>query len=100
MLNSTRNNKAQTIAEVIQTLIQENKWNKGLHNVRLQEVWQEQMGQGIMHYTHKITLKGSILLVELTSSVLREELSYGKETIIKNLNSALGEEIIEKIKLL
>jgi hypothetical protein len=38
-------------------------------------------------------------VVKLKSSVLREELSYGKEKIIKMMNEELGENLISKIML-
>jgi hypothetical protein len=37
--------------------------------------------------------------VQLSSSVLREELSYGKEKIIKMLNEELGKDIVKKLIL-
>lgn len=100
MSYSRRKNEAQPLSKVLETLISENNWTRGLHQIQVQQIWAEQMGNGVMKYTHKLTLKGSTLLVELTSSVLREELSYGKDKIIQNLNDALGEKIIEKLKLM
>lgn len=97
---SSRRNQSLPLSQVIDELIKENNWTKKLREVDIKDIWLEQMGQGIMRYTHKITLKGNTLIVELTSSVLREELSYGKDKIIKNLNEVLGAEVIEKIKLL
>jgi hypothetical protein len=37
--------------------------------------------------------------VKLNSSVLREELSYGKEKIIKIINEKMGSELITKLIL-
>jgi hypothetical protein len=39
------------------------------------------------------------LYIQLSSSVLREELSYGKERIVKILNEALSKELITKLVL-
>jgi hypothetical protein len=44
-------------------------------------------------------LRGKTLYVHLTSAPLREELSYGKEKILKHLNNALGSDEIQKIVL-
>ena len=57
------------------------------------------MGSNINSYTSDIKLKKRTLYVKLSSSVLREELSYGKEKIIKILNDEFGEVIIDKIVL-
>jgi hypothetical protein len=39
-------------------------------------------------------LKGSTLYVSLTSAVLREELSYGKQKIITMINEELRKEVV------
>ncbi|MDX1462328.1 MAG: DUF721 domain-containing protein, partial [Marinirhabdus sp.] len=37
--------------------------------------------------------------ISLSSSVLREELSYGKQKIIRLLNEEMGKELVEKLVL-
>jgi hypothetical protein len=39
------------------------------------------------------------LYVALSSSVLREELAYGKDKIIAMINEELGKEVIKKVIL-
>jgi hypothetical protein len=95
----SRHNEAHAISDLLKIVIKENNLKKGLNKVQISEAWTEQMGVGVQKYTHKIQLRGSTLIVELTSSVLREELSYGKDKIINMLNEAMGEELIEKIIL-
>ena len=57
------------------------------------------MGSNVNSYTKEITLKNKTLYVSLSSSTLREELSYGKEKIINLLNEALEKDAIKKIVL-
>jgi hypothetical protein len=57
------------------------------------------MGNGVNNYTTDIQLKNDTLYVQLSSSVLREELSYGKAKIIAMLNESLGKEVIKKLVL-
>ena len=57
------------------------------------------MGNGINNYTTAIELKNDTLYVQLSSSALREELSYGKQKIIELLNEEIGKEIVNKIVL-
>jgi len=57
------------------------------------------MGNGVNNYTTAIQLERETLYIQLSSSVLREELSYGKEKIIRMLNESLGKEIIKKLVL-
>jgi len=46
-----------------------------------------------------VILERDILYVQLSSSVLREELSYGREKIIRLLNEELGKNLIDKVVL-
>ena len=95
-----RHNEFNSIEDLMRIFVREHKLTKGLQQVSAEEVWMQQMGNGVANYTSKVILRGDTLVVHLTSSVLREELSYGKEKIIKLLNEALGEELITKIRLL
>jgi hypothetical protein len=57
------------------------------------------MGNGVNSYTKEVVLKGSTLYVSLTSAVLREELSYGKQKIITMINEELRKDIVKDIVL-
>lgn len=88
-----------SISEALQEFVQDNKLQKGLDKVHVREVWNSQMGPAIEKYTTAIKLERNTLYVQLSSSVLREELSYGKEKIIRMLNTELGRELIKKLVL-
>jgi len=100
MSTSDRHNEVNTIKDLMKIVVRENNLSKGLRQVNVADVWREQMGNGVANYTKKIVLRGDVLIVHLTSSVLREELSYGKEKIIAMLNNALGEKNITTLRLL
>lgn len=87
------------IDAILKEFIKENKLEKGIQKLSVEKLWPTIMGSGVAHYTESVTLKNKTLVVKLKSSVLREELSYGKEKIIKMLNEHLGEEVINQIKL-
>lgn len=94
-----RNNDNQSLSEALQNFVSSNKLQTGLDKVNARDVWNKQMGPAIEKYTTAIKLEGSTLYVQLSSSVLREELSYGKEKIVKLLNEELGKKLIEKLVL-
>lgn len=85
------------ISSVIHEIIDTNKLNKGLNNVWIQDAWHKLLGNGISNYTQSIYLKDTTLFVRLSSSVVREELSYGKSKIIKMLNDELKQNLVEEI---
>jgi hypothetical protein len=94
-----RNNEHISISDALKEFVETNKLEQGLDKINVQETWANLMGNGVNNYTTGITLQRNTLYVQLSSSVLREELSYGKEKIIAMLNEALGKELIKKIVL-
>lgn len=87
------------LSDLLQLFKQKKGLAKGLNQVEVERAWNEQMGPAIEKYTTKIYLDKQTLFVRLSSAVLREELSYGKSQIIKNLNDSMGKELIKKIIL-
>jgi len=94
-----RNNEHQPISDILKEFVDTNNLQKGLDKVNVREAWAKMMGNGVNNYTTNIVLERDTLYVQLSSSVLREELSYGKEKIIKMLNESLGKEVITKLVL-
>ncbi len=94
-----RNKENLSIGDVLKEFVDHNKLQKGLDKVNVRDVWNSQMGPAIEKYTTAIKLQGSTLHVKLDSSVLREELGYGKEKIIQMLNKELGKDLITKLVL-
>jgi len=94
-----RNNENQTLSEVLKEFVDHNKLQGGLDKVSVKDVWYREMGPAIEKYTTAIKLQNETLFVQLSSSVLREELSYGKEKIINMLNRELGRDLIKKLVL-
>ena len=86
-------------ADALKEFVETNKLEHGLDVVNVQDTWKKMMGNGVNNYTTNIQLKNNTLYVQLSSSVLREELSYGKEKIISMLNESLGKEVIKKLVL-
>ena len=87
------------IGDILKEIIQVNKLQPGMDQVSVKEAWAALMGNGVNSYTKNVILKGGILYVELTSSVLREELAYGKSKIIKMINEELRRDIVKDVVL-
>ena len=94
-----RQNEFHSIQDLMKDVIKENKLTKGMRQISVKEAWSKLMGAGVVSYTNNVELNGKTLIVNLKSSVLREELSYGKEKIIKMMNEELGEKLISKLIL-
>lgn len=94
-----RNNDHLSISDLLKEFVDTNKLQPGLDKVNVKDAWAQMMGNGVNNYTTAIQLERETLYVQLSSSVLREELSYGKDKIIKMLNEAIGKDVIKKLVL-
>lgn len=96
---SKRQNDHLPISTILQEFVEANHLQTGLDKVNVQDAWAQMMGNGVNNYTTSVQLENDTLYVQLSSSVLREELSYGKEKIIAMLNESIGKELIKKLIL-
>ena len=94
-----RFNEESPIGDVLKQFISQNKLEAGMDVVNVRDAWKNLMGNGVNNYTTEIQLKGSTLYVALSSAVLREELSYGKEKIIKMINEELRKDVVTNLIL-
>lgn len=94
-----RLNDHNSLSDVLKEFIEANNLQKGMDKIDVRDAWKNLMGNGVNSYTREIMLKGTILYVELTSAVLREELSYGKEKIVKMINEEMGREVVTEVVL-
>ncbi|MBL7886901.1 MAG: DUF721 domain-containing protein [Flavobacterium sp.] len=88
-----------SIADVLKEFIHVNKLEQGIDKIDVEQAWKKLMGNGVNAYTQDVILKGATLYVKLTSSTLREELSYGKQKIIAMLNEEIGKEVVKELVL-
>ncbi|NRT12907.1 DUF721 domain-containing protein [Flavobacterium sp. 14A] len=94
-----RLNNQSTVGDVLQQIIKVNKLQPGMDQIDVKDAWSNLMGNGVNSYTRNVLLKGGTLYVELTSSVLREELSHGKSKIIKMINEELRRDVVTAVVL-
>ena len=94
-----RENDSFSVKDLMQSFIKENNLSKGMQKIKVEETWTKMMGPGVASHTTSVKLQNKTLIIQLNSSVLREELSYGKEKILKMMNEEIGEEVISKLML-
>ncbi|WP_299048630.1 DUF721 domain-containing protein [uncultured Polaribacter sp.] len=94
-----RENDSFSIQDLMKSFIKENNLSKGMQKIKVEETWMQMMGPGVATHTTSVKLQNKTLIIQLSSSVLREELSYGKDKIIKMMNEEMGDEVIQKLML-
>ncbi|MFB6305708.1 MAG: DUF721 domain-containing protein [Flavobacteriales bacterium] len=96
---SYKNENQKPLAKYIEYFIEKHKMKEKMNEVDISESWEKIMGKPISIKTKKVQLKNGILSVYLESSVLRGELSYGKEKIKRLVNEHFGREFVEEVRL-
>lgn len=86
------------LKEIIEALMDEYRLSAKLREMRIQKIWTRIVGQYVASQTEEITFKNRRLAVTIKSAALRNELSFAKTKIIKNINRLLGEEAVEDIR--
>ena len=88
------------IKEAIDEFLKTFNLEKKIKEQQIIKSWEMVVGKGIVRYTDEIRIKDGVMFVKLRSSVVRDELSYSKEKLIKALNSVSGQPILKDIVLL
>ena len=85
-----------SLANIVEEILGEYKIADKLYESRIITAWSEQLGP-LSKYTEKLYIKDNVLFVTLSSSVVRNELSMMRSTLIKRLNESAGKDVITTI---
>ena len=87
------------IKNLLEKFLKKNNLEKGLLDLEVKRAWHELMENGVSNYTTGVRLKNKTLYIKLSSPALKEELSYGKEKLMKLINERFKKKIVQKIVL-
>ena len=87
------------IKNLLDIFLKKNNLEKGLLDIEVKRAWHELMENGVSNYTTDVSLKNKTLYIKLSSPALKEELSYGKEKLMKLINERFKKKIVQKIVL-
>ena len=90
--------KAIPIGDLVRQYLRDEGLETPLNQHRLISSWGEVMGNGILTYTGELFIKNQTLWVKINSSVLRQELSVGRNQIVRRLNEHVGAQVITDVK--
>lgn len=85
------------LKDALKLMVKKNQWKQKLDRVRVEEIWKKIMGKTINKYTKHVTLRNKTLVILIESAPLKQELFYGKQTIIQRMNKEIGEQLIEDV---
>lgn len=85
------------IDTVIRTLIKSWGIENKMKELDIIDAWPELMGKGVAHRTERLYISNKVLYIKLNSSVMREELQFGRNIIVGRINEFAGYEIVKDI---
>jgi len=93
-----RRSNTQSLGEVMREYIKENRMiEQKLKEVDVVQSWENLLGKTIASYTRNIYIRKKVLFVEISSSVVKNELFMMREEIKRKINEKEGEEIVRTI---
>jgi len=79
--------------------VKANGLERGLAEHRLMKSWKDLLGISVAKKTKSLRIRNKKLYVTLQSSVVRNELSMMKDSLIPKLNEAAGMDVIDDVVL-
>jgi hypothetical protein len=86
-----------TLSSLIRKILRNPKLSERLDKLDVLEVWNDIIGPNLQKYVTDSKVYKGKLFIKLKSSTLRNEFSYKKTDLIKQINSRLGKRIITDI---
>lgn len=91
--------EVKKIDSLLDQFVKSRGLEQGLAEYRLVKSWNELLGVSIAKKTKSLKIKNRKLIVNLYSSVVRNELEMIKDTLIPKLNEAAGMNVIDDVVL-
>jgi predicted nucleic acid-binding Zn ribbon protein len=91
--------EVRKIDSLLQQFVKANGLERGLAEYRLMKSWKDLLGISVAKKTKSLRIQNRKLFVTLHSSVIRNELSMIKDTLIPKLNEAAGMDVIDDVVL-
>lgn len=91
--------EVRKIDSLLQQFVKSNRLEKGLAEYRLMKSWKDLLGITVAKKTKSLRIHNRKLYVTLHSSVVKNELSMIKTSLIPRLNEAAGMDVIDDVVL-
>jgi len=96
MINKRGKNE-EKLSDTLGNYVKQDNIKSRYHEVGINKIWQELMGEMVNNYTKSIKVTGPKLIILISSAPLKHELLYNKEKLIGLINEKIGYEYIKEI---
>jgi len=97
MNEKKRDSEAKPLGDLVEKLMKAYQLDERLAEIEVLNQWETLMGKGVSLRTKNLFIRDKVLILEMDSSVARDEIFYMKNIIIQRVNDAAGKEIIEDV---
>lgn len=87
------------LGDLVREFVELHKGSDYLDEQKAIQAWAKVVGPFIASHTIDLSIKDGRLFVRVDSDALRNELSYSKSLLLKNLNEQVGKEIVKEVVL-
>ena len=87
----------EKLDKALDSFIDQKQIRKGYYQTSIQKVWKDMMGEMVSEYTSSIRISGEKLILEFTSSSLKQEFVFKKEKLVKMINDRMGKEVVKEV---
>ena len=94
-----RRKNEQPIGEVLKDMFKQYGLERKYQQAEIGYVWNSLLGPSVANVTSRVVLKNGLLTVFLDSTLVKHELSMMRSRLIVALNEAMGEDLVQEIKL-
>ncbi|MBN1755840.1 DUF721 domain-containing protein [bacterium] len=92
------NRQPESLGTILTRALKQKGWNRTLSENQACLDWERAVGEKIALQSKALRVENGVMLVKVSSPVWRMELHYLKPMILKKLNSALNNNLINDIK--
>lgn len=86
-----------SIGEALNLLLERSKWKPKVTELRMREEWEAITSKTIAKYTRDVKLQNGVLTIYTDVAPLKQELFFGKEKLIRNINEYFKEMVVNDI---
>lgn len=92
-----RRNKSEMFGDLLRQFLRSEGLETPLNERRIVSAWPQVIGEGISYYTGNIFVKNQTLYVQLKSPSLKSNLMMNRAQLVRQLNEAVGAQVITQI---
>lgn len=91
-------NDEHSIKSLIESVLHDDqKLNKGFNDAQIADAWKKATGEYVAQHTDKLFVRNQTLYVNVSNSILRQELHYQRSQIAYTINGLLKKQLIKEI---